>query len=147
METFRNFLSFYLPGVPRGVRLSRDVPRHKYSLSLSSPYRLSLTKLVDNYLLSAISLSGQTQVRSATSSGTGVGAVSACGVHTHPEDEYLSLLFLGNLVYLVVKQILFRFVFKWTNRLRTLLSTCFWAAGHFQDPYLYSFFSTTLQHM
>lgn len=101
LETFRNFLSFDFPGVPWAVRLPCDVPRHNYSLSLSSPYPLIFMELVENYLVLTILLSGQTWVRSANSSGTTVGAhpgISTCvHTHIHTEDEHTSFIFLGNL--------------------------------------------------
>lgn len=67
------------------------------SPSFSSPYPLTSTKLTENYLVLTILLSGQTQVKSAESSGTTVGAhpdirTVYTHMHIHTENEYINLI-------------------------------------------------------
>lgn len=67
------------------------------SPSFSSPYPLTSTKLTGNYVVLTILLSGQTQVKSAESSGTTVGAHPDIHrvythMHKHTENEYINLI-------------------------------------------------------
>lgn len=140
METFRNFLFQFSWSSMMGEITSK--------CAKALPQSVPFLSLSNYYLVMTILFSGQkNHVKSSTSSCiTARKCLDTCFscIHTdtviHREDEYISLIFLGNLAKQIIAKRWSRevdlltgiFLYEYICGFVTHNSTCFWETGHFQ---------------